>query len=187
MTETASVAGRERPRLFVALVLPADAVDGLVAWQQEELAGAGEARVVPAENLHVTIAFLGGRPASEAGPIVDLLRRLAGVARRPMLTPSRYRETRSVGMVVFEDEDDRAATLAENVFTGLERLGVYEREKRVWLPHVTVLRFRGRPPRLSPALPELGAVSPSEVALYHSVLRRSGAQYEIVESVALGG
>jgi len=187
MTETASVAGRERLRLFVALVLPVDIVDRLVAWQRKELAGAGQARIVPAENLHVTIAFIGGRPASEAGPIVELLRRLAGVARRPVLTPSRYRETRSVGMVVFEDEDARAATLAEDVFTGLEQLEVYEREKRRWLPHLTVLRFRGRPPRLSPPVPEIGAVSPSELALYHSVLRPSGAQYEIVESVALGG
>jgi len=90
-------------------------------------------------------------------------------------------------MVVLEDEDARAATLAEDVFTGLEQLEVYEREKRRWLPHLTVLRFRGRPPRLSPPVPEIGAVSPSELALYHSVLRPSGAQYEIVESVALGG
>jgi hypothetical protein len=49
-----------------------------------------------------------------------------------------------------------------------------------------VLRFRERP-RLRPALPDLGAVGPSEVALYHSVLRPTGAQYEIRESVALGG
>ena len=187
MPERASVAGRERLRLFVALVLPADVVDPLVAWQRKELAGAGEVRIVPPENLHVTIAFLGGRPASDAEPIVGLLRRLATGAKRPVLAPIRYRETRSVGMVVFEDEDHRAAKLAADVFTGLEQLGVYEREKREWLPHVTVLRFRGRPPRLSPALPDLGAVSPSEVALYHSVLRPSGAQYEIVESVALGG
>jgi 2'-5' RNA ligase len=187
VTERASVAGRERLRLFVALVLPADTVDRLVAWQGKELAGAGEARIVPRENLHVTIAFLGGRPAAEADPIFELLCGLARVAKRPVLAPSRYRETRSVGMVVFEDEDYRAGKLAQDVFTGLEQLGVYEREKRPWLSHVTVLRFRGRPPRLSPALPELGVVSPSEVALYHSVLRPSGAQYEIVESVALGG
>ena len=90
-------------------------------------------------------------------------------------------------MVVFDDAEGRAARLAGNVFAGLEKLGVYERERRAWLPHVTVLRFRARPPRLGPELPDLGPVSPSEVALYHSVLRPSGAQYEILESVALGG
>jgi hypothetical protein len=49
-----------------------------------------------------------------------------------------------------------------------------------------VLRFR-RPPRAGPALPDLGRVSPSELALYHSVLLPSGAQYEILKSVPLGG
>jgi 2'-5' RNA ligase len=89
-------------------------------------------------------------------------------------------------MVVFDDEAGHATRLAGDLATRLERLGVYEPEKRPWLPHVTVLRFR-RPPRLRPDPPDLGPVSPSEVALYHSVLRRAGAQYEIRESVPLGG
>jgi 2'-5' RNA ligase len=63
---------------------------------------------------------------------------------------------------------------------------VYTPERRAWLPHVTVLRFR-TPPRLRLDAPDLGEVSPSEAALYHSVLRRTGAQYEIRESVPLGG
>ena len=87
-------------------------------------------------------------------------------------------------MVVLDDEEGRATRLAGEVGEGLEHLGVYERARRKWLPHVTVLRFR-RPPRLTPSVPDLGRVSPSEVALYHSVLRPTGAQYEIVESVAL--
>ena len=53
------------------------------------------------------------------------------------------------------DEDGRATRLAVDLHERLERLGVYEPEKRPWLPHVTVLRFR-RPPRLRPALPDLG-------------------------------
>ena len=87
-------------------------------------------------------------------------------------------------MVVLDDEDSRATRIADAVGEGLERLGVYERERRRWLPHVTVLRFR-RAPRARPPVPDLGEVSPSEVALYHSVLRPTGAQYEIVEATAL--
>lgn len=139
---------------------------------------------MPPANLHVTLAFLGARPASDVEPVLELLRATARETRRPVLAAVRYRETRSVGMVVLDDEEGRATGLAGDVGEGLERLGVYERERREWLPHVTVLRFR-RPPRLAPSLPELGRVSPSEVALYHSVLRPTGAQYEIVESVAL--
>jgi 2'-5' RNA ligase len=187
VTKSASVARRERPRLFVALVLPEDARSALVDWQQRELGRVDGIRIVPPGNLHVTVAFLGSRPAEEVKPIVAVLREAAAPAQHPVLTPARYRETRSVGMVVFDDRDGHASSLADGLFTGLEKLGVYERERRRWLPHVTVLRFRGRPPRLRPISPTLGPVSPSEVALYHSVLRPSGAQYEIVESVALGG
>ncbi|HEU4449609.1 MAG TPA: RNA 2',3'-cyclic phosphodiesterase [Gaiellaceae bacterium] len=184
MHPPASVEGRERLRLFVGLPLPGDAVERLVDWQARSLAGRGEARLVPPENLHATVAFLGSRPAADADAVLDVLRAAAAGARPPVLVPARYRETRSVGMLVFADEDGRAARLAAEVGEALERLGLYERERREWLPHVTVLRFR-RPPRLSPPLPDLPRVSPSEVALYHSVLRPTGAQYEIVESVAL--
>jgi 2'-5' RNA ligase len=182
----ASVERRERLRLFCGLPLPADTVRELVPWQERELGGARGARLVAPDNLHVTLAFLGSRPTGDVEGIIAVLHQAADHVRPPVLTRARYRETRSVGMVVFDDEDGRATELAGRLGEGLERLGVYERERRQWLPHVTVLRFR-RAPRLSPAVPDLGRVSPSEAALYHSVLRPTGAQYEIVESVALGG
>lgn len=186
MTSPGSVEGHERIRLFAALPLSEDTVERLVAWQQAELAGAPDARVVPPGNLHVTLAFLGPRPAAELDGVVGALRKAAAVAERPVLAAARYRETRSVGMLVLDDEDGRATRLAARVGEGLERLGVYRREARRWLPHVTVLRFR-RAPGLTPGPPDLGRVSPSEVALYHSVLRPTGAQYEILQSVPLGG
>ena len=177
--------GDERLRLFLGLPLPDDPRKRLAEWAQAELAGAG-VRVVPAENLHVTLVFLGGRPAGDVEGIVGELRAAARGVRPPVLEPVRYRESRSVGMVVFDDEDARATALARDLSERLERLGVYRPEQRPWLPHVTVARFR-RPPRLRPDLPALGPVSPSEAALYTSLLRRTGAQYEIQESVSLGG
>jgi 2'-5' RNA ligase len=174
-----------RLRLFCALTLPDDLLDGIVDWQQRELHGGG--RIVPRTNLHITLAFLGARPAADLEPVTRALRAAADMVRRPpATTPDRYRETRSVGMLVLRDEESRAAALAEELQAGLEALGLYEREARPWLPHVTVLRFR-RPPRLRPPLPDLGTFSPSGAAVYHSVLRRGGAQYEIIESFALGG
>ena len=89
-------------------------------------------------------------------------------------------------MLVLADEDGRASAFAEDLQQRLERLGAYTRERRPWLPHVTVLRFRERP-RLRPALPELGPVAPSDAAVFISRLRRGGAEYESVETVALGG
>jgi 2'-5' RNA ligase len=89
-------------------------------------------------------------------------------------------------MLVLEDEDDRATRIAEQLHEHLEAIGVYRRERRPWLPHLTVVRFRERP-RLRPPVPELGAFGPSDAAVYHSALRPDGAQYTVLESVALGG
>jgi 2'-5' RNA ligase len=176
----------ERLRLFLALPLPATARAALVAWQAAVFDGAPGVRVVPPGNLHVTLVFLGERPSGELAAISSALREAAAAASRPGLSAVRYRETRSAGMVVLDDEDGAAARLQADLAGRLERLGVFRPERRAWLPHVTVARFR-EPPRLRPALPGLGRVSPSEVASYTSRLRRDGAQYEIRESVPLGG
>lgn len=175
--------GGERIRLFCALELPDETVERLVAWQTP-LAGGG--RLVPPENLHVTLAFLGHVDSGRLPEVVDALRGAASVAGGIRLSAARYRETRSVGMLALDDEGGRATALAEDLQGRLEALGLYRREGRPWLPHVTVLRFRERP-RLRPDPPDLGLVAPSDAAAFLSRLGPSGAQYEILESVALGG
>jgi len=179
----ASVEGRERARLFCALRLPDEALDTLSGWQAEHIR---DGRAVVRDHLHLTLAFLGHRPVEELESILEAMRQAAAVAGPIRLLPERYRETRSVGMLVLSDPGGAATELAEDLHCRLEKLGVYEREQRRWLPHLTVVRFRERP-RLSPPLPDLGEVSPSDAAVYHSVLRSTGAQYVVVESFALGG
>jgi 2'-5' RNA ligase len=184
MNSSATVEGSERQRLFCALTLSDSVLDGLVEWQARELRG--DARVVPRGNLHVTLAFLGSRPTAETAPIAHELAAAAMAAGPIRFRVQRYRETRSVGMVVLEDVGGHAGAFALDLFERLERIGVYERERRPWLPHVTVLRFR-QPPQLRPTLPDLGEFAPSGAAAYLSLLRPSGAEYVVLESFALGG
>jgi RNA 2',3'-cyclic 3'-phosphodiesterase len=183
VTRAASVDGDERLRLFLALRLPPAVLDGLGAWAAAELRGG---RIVRREHLHVTLAFLGSRPAGELEPIVAELRAAAASARDIELEIARWRETRSVGMLVLGDRDGAAGALAGDLHGRLEALGVYRREQRPWLPHVTVLRFRERP-RLRPALPQVESFAPSDAAAFLSRLHPSGARYEVLATVALGG
>jgi RNA 2',3'-cyclic 3'-phosphodiesterase len=183
------VGGDERLRLFLALRPPDAALDTLAGWQHEHLSGVSPAgvRIVPREHLHVTLAFLGHRPAAELPGILAALRAAAaGVAEPPRLTPVRYRETRSVGMLVLDDEGGRAAALAADLEERLAALGVYRREPRPWLPHLTVARFR-EPKGVRPPPPNRGTyvLIPSDASAYLSRLRPGGAQYEILESIAL--
>jgi len=178
----ASVGRDEWLRLFLAVQLPAPAVDELAEWQTRELRGG---RIVPRENLHITLAFLGSRPARELPAILDVLRRAAADAEPVRFDVAGYRETRSVGMLTLADEAGGATRLAHRLHDELEALGVYRREARPWLPHVTVLRFRERP-RLRPEPAALSWVS-SDAAALLSRLHPSGARYEVHDSFRLGG
>jgi RNA 2',3'-cyclic 3'-phosphodiesterase len=182
MTDAASVEGDVRIRLFCALRLPDEVVDWLVEWQTQ--LPDGSYRPVLPDNLHVTLAFLGHRPRRDVGPVAAELDGAARAARPVRLSVRGYRETRSVGMLVLGDEGAAAAELAADLHERLERIGVYEPERREWLPHLTVVRFRERP-RLRPRLPELGEVVPSGAAVYLSRLRPTGAQYVVLEEFRL--
>ncbi|HEY2542419.1 MAG TPA: 2'-5' RNA ligase family protein [Gaiellaceae bacterium] len=178
--------GDERLRLFLGLRLRDADLDAVEAWQLEHLE---RMRLVPRAHLHVTLAFLGHRPAAELPGVLDALRAAAGDAAGEIrLTPARYRETRSVAMLVCDDEDRRAGHLAAALQARLEALGVYRREARPWLPHLTVGRFRERA-GLHPALGNMRTyvLIPSDASAYLSRLRPTGAEYEVLGSFALGG
>jgi RNA 2',3'-cyclic 3'-phosphodiesterase len=182
-------------RLFLALVVPADAAAELERWRDSQLlagvtSAGGGGGVRPVDGFHITLAFLGSRPHSDLAGIAGALRESAVEAAPFELVPKRYRETRSVGMLVLDDPSGEAGRLAVRLHERLEELGVYEREARRWLPHTTVVRFRERPrlaPSLEPLQAELGTFAPSEAAAFVSRLHPSGARYEILEKCRLGG
>ena len=184
MTRPASLAvdendrgeGDEYLRLFCGLRLPDDAARAIAEWQ----AGLERGRVVPRENLHFTLAFLGRQPRARVDEVVETLRRRAAETEPPSFTVERYRETQSVGMLVFSRDEG-----TERLALGLQRDLLGRAERDTWLPHVTVLRFRERP-RLRPPLPELEPFVTSEAAAFLSVLRPTGAEYVVLESVQLG-
>jgi len=185
------VAGDGRIRLFCALQLPESALDEVCEWQERALADAA-GRLVPRRDLHVTLAFLGTRPAAELAGIAEALRAASAAAPRELeLRPLRYRETRSrgaggVGMIVLEDVSGAATALAEDVQGRLEALGAYRRERRPWLPHVTVLRFRS-PEGLAPEVANRCSIHVVRSALYRSLLGHGSARYDALETAALGG
>jgi 2'-5' RNA ligase len=162
----------------------------ITAWQAEYLP-AESGRLVRGENLHVTLAFLGRRPADEVPAIREVLAEAAGAAGPAELRPVRFRQTRAhrgggVGMIVCDDVTGAAGVLAAELRTRLEALGAYRREARAWLPHVTVLRSRSRR-GTSPPVANIRSITVVRAALYASALRPAGAQYDVLETVALGG
>ena len=168
--------GPQRLRLFVACDLPPDVEAAARAWQRAQLAPRAGLRVMP--TLHLTLAFLGSVDAAHEP---DLERILGGVPwhgadcsfSEPLFLPAHGK--RRVVALELDDPSGTLRKLQADVSAGLVAEGLYEPEKRPWLPHVTVARFRspGHPFSLQNVnIPPFGVV---RMVLYSSHLERAGA------------
>ena len=165
-----------RSRLFVACDLPEEAERAVAAWQRRELAQHRDLRV--SEALHVTLVFLGD---VDAARIPDVERSLGGIVwpaascrfSAPLFLPAHGR--RRVVALALDDEAGILRDLQGRVAAGLAAAGLHEPERRAWLPHVTVARFRrpGQPFSLqNVTIGEFGVV---RMVLYSSALKPTGA------------
>ncbi|TVQ29101.1 MAG: RNA 2',3'-cyclic phosphodiesterase [Geminicoccaceae bacterium] len=176
-------------RLFVALDLPRYAKDSLAVMQQ----GLPDARWVDADMLHLTLAFLGevDRPT-----FIDAMHGLARVETRPFdlelqglgFFPNRGAVRQLWAGVRPEPELER---LQRRVVRALADIDVVV-EKRRFVPHVTLARFRVPPPepRLQAFLQRhslfrLPPFPVSDFHLYSSWLGAGAAHYEIEASYEL--
>ena len=185
-----------KARCFVAVDLEA-AVRAEIAVVTEELRRAGgDVRWVGADNLHVTLKFLGtvGEPRRDA--VRAALARVAaattpfelvvkGLGTFP--SPQRARVV-WVGLV-----GEGMGALARRVEDQLASEG-FPREDRPFTPHVTIGRVRGARgwDRVLAAMApycekEFGRSGVADVVLYRSDLHPQGARYTALERFALAG
>ncbi|HTU86817.1 MAG TPA: RNA 2',3'-cyclic phosphodiesterase [Solirubrobacteraceae bacterium] len=181
----------ERARLFIALELPDAARRVLVEWRTSSLTGVPGLRLVRPEDLHVTLCFLGSRPADEIEQIGAACGVVAGEPAvetafgEPLWLPRRRPRVLAVAL---PDAGGGLARVQAGLSAALVAGGWYAPESRPFLAHVTVARVSGggRFRALSlPALPAV-AVPCSRVTLYRSRLSPSGARYEPLTVVELG-
>jgi 2'-5' RNA ligase len=171
--------------MFVALDLPAEARQALAGWRDALVAGRRDLRPVPAEKLHVTLAFLGWQDESAAERIAAAAFGAAD-GPPPVLAPAGLRAVPPRDPRLFaldlEDEAGRGAALQDAVAGALEEARVFTRERRGFWAHLTLARVR-RGERRVPGLPTEPAPPPAafpaaELTLYRSTLRPQGALYE---------
>jgi RNA 2',3'-cyclic 3'-phosphodiesterase len=187
------VATPERVRLFVALELPSRVRSELDAWRLEAVGVREDLRLVAAGSLHVTLAFLGSRPAGDLDEIAGAISRsvadspaarlrLAGVAPVPPRRPRLF-------AFDLADPEGGAGAVQAAVSEALASGGFYKPEKRPFWPHVTLARVkRGRrrvPPLADSPPPPPDPFPSSRLTLYRSTLRPQGAVYDPLHTVAL--
>ncbi len=178
-------------RLFVALEISAAVRENLAALIRELRPLAPQARWARAENLHVTLKFIG-----EVAPAkLDALQRALSSVRGEGPIAMDFR-----GLGFFPDErrprvfwvgivaGPALARLAREIEGRLEPLGI-PRDPRAFSPHLTLARFQppGRSERLRSAIQEnatreFGSLHTNQLHLIESKLKSSGAEYFTLES-----
>jgi 2'-5' RNA ligase len=185
-----------RARLFVALDLPDEVREGIVAWQRSELTDEA-LRVVGPQNLHVTLAFLGYLPEKAIASVAEVVNAINVPAPRIELAPEPVRKPKGrPRLLALDAASEQTVALQAELERELVAKRLYKPEKRSFWSHVTVARVRPerrgskRPARVENApgpLPDelLEAFFGVRATLYRSTLRPQGAEYAPLAQVAL--
>jgi 2'-5' RNA ligase len=175
-------------RLFVALELPPAARSALVAFR-EAAADPDIWRPVPDEALHLTLAFLGRRPAGDVATVSSILDEVGQTAPRLVLAGGLLLPPRRARVLCasLEDPDGTLTGLQARLGDELAAAGVYTPEKRPFRAHATVarLRARARAPRSISEAPEPLEFTGGPLTLFESRLHPHGARYEPLARVSL--
>jgi 2'-5' RNA ligase len=180
-------------RLFVALDIPEETRRSLDALIQRFAETCRGARWIHADNLHVTLKFIGHLDETRLPDVKNALVDVESPApieiafRKFGFFPNdRHPHVLWVGM----EAGPALADLAAQIDTKLQPLSV-PHEEREFRPHLTLARFNspdGLPKlrQMIAGLPsqEFGATLAREFYLYESVLKRSGAEYTRLASFA---
>ena len=173
-------------RAFIALELPeafADEADALARRLEAACAG----RFVPAENRHLTLAFLGEVGEADVRLAMSALdAACAGVGPVPLAAAGlgTFGRGRDATLWLGIEKNDELQDLAARVRAELAARDLTYDEKD-FLPHVTLAR-RARMPRGD--LGDLAFPLPDEardVTLFRSILGPSGARYKPLYTVGL--
>lgn len=177
-------------RLFVGIELP-EAARAAIDERARPLRALEGFRWVPAENLHLTLAFLGWREAGAEEVVGARLADAAADASPFTLRvdgPGRFPERGKARVlwVGLDDSGDALAGLAERVHASLA--GLFEPDARLFRAHVTVARARQPVAVRLPEpvrLPDVD-LAVTAVTLFRSHLSGKHARYEVLRRCVLG-
>jgi RNA 2',3'-cyclic 3'-phosphodiesterase len=177
-------------RLFIAIELTNEIRSAVADLQGELRNAAPQAKWVRAENLHVTLKFLGRAEPDKLVAIQNAL----GSLRNPEPGALHFQ-----GLGFFPNEKrprvfwmgmkaSNLPPLAEAIDRAMHKLG-FPLETRPFAPHLTLARFEpaGLPAKLGTAVTEnstrnFGSLISREFHLIESKLKPTGAEYTTVQS-----
>jgi RNA 2',3'-cyclic 3'-phosphodiesterase len=168
-------------RVFFAIWPTEPAARALHDWAGA-LATTTGGKVMPAQTIHLTLAFLGSVDSARVPAAIDAARQVSGRPTSLPIEQCRYWPRSRIVWVGPRETPVEVSELARSLAQALRRAG-FALEKRAFAAHVTLLR-KARGTR---ALPSPPAVSwpVDEFTLVRSVTASEGSRYEILARFAL--
>lgn len=176
-------------RLFIAASLP----DELVPYLQQKLHPFLDdaARPIPAQNLHLTLFFIGNVPVNDLDTIRQQVKQIASQSQPFTLTLEAIEQgpkPKSPRLVWARFKDDPEFTRLSRRLS--ETLAPDEPNKLKPTPHITLARFKKNVtrPAIKPAvLPDEPIVLPVKaIGVWRSELASPHPVYSVLESYHLG-
>lgn len=179
-------------RAFLALPLPEEAAE--ILWRRA--GGAGVGRSVAADDLHLTLAFLGDQPEGALGDLAQELDLLRSPPVPLQFGPADFFGVdRSRVLAVTVAPDPALVALHDRIRSALRAAGITPPPGR-FRPHVTVLRLpRQTDPAATARLQaligrgiaaDIPPVTARRLVLYRSQLDRAGARHDELATWPLG-
>jgi 2'-5' RNA ligase len=185
-------------RVFIAINFPEDIKDKLFDFAKKypQL----PARWVGRENIHITLSFLGNLDDNQLLDTIRIAQTLISqhssfLARVNKICygPPKKFPPRMIWAMIEENKTLSAlqSDLENNLF-GLPSYKYKIKENRAFHPHVTLARIKSFEFRRLGAGPEINEeidlnFEVQSVEIMESQLKRTGAEYTILESIILGG
>jgi 2'-5' RNA ligase len=179
-------------RCFLGLPLPEVVLNQVEPLQDEIPFG----RLIPSENLHITLCFLDDQPEALLEALHQELSQLQAPDLQLELRGLALMGGKSPRVLCAEVTPNAALSQLQARLRSLVQVSGIELPRRRFRPHVTLARFA---PRLKPGqelrLGQLlqafgGFVTPvfqvNEMVLYRSTLLPEGARYEVLAQYPLG-
>lgn len=169
-------------RIFVSIDLPNSLKDHLKNHQKSEIRWI---KWTKAENLHLTLNFLGYLEEEEIAEAKEILKEAAGNFHPFELKFASLKCEREMLWLIPQENPDLLA-LQDSLKKKLEETRLLKRERRRYTPHILIGRSKsGRPMRLE--IPNLDAQRflVDKINLYESKLTPGAATHILIESFPL--
>ncbi len=180
-------------RTFVALEIPNDALSKIIDLRDNATTGLKNVRWEPKEKLHLTLKFLGDTKEELVNEYISAIEETVSKFHPFELTFKEFgifkKENTPKILWTGLEENPQVVRLADELDETFGNFG-FEREKRRFKSHITMLRCRGYEDQkkilslLGVNIPKINFIS-EKVIYFESRLLQSGSVYRSIQSFNL--